>query len=77
MPIYEYKCDDCGNDFEKLVRSASAGSPACPSCGHPRVTVQLSTFAAHANTSAAGSPEMPMGECPGAMCPNAALCGRN
>ena len=22
MPIYEYKCDDCGTRFEKLVRRA-------------------------------------------------------
>ena len=31
MPIYDYKCQACGNAFEMLVRTNSA--PACPKCG--------------------------------------------
>ncbi len=30
MPIYEYSCNDCDNQFEVLVRGED--SPACPSC---------------------------------------------
>lgn len=30
MPIFEYKCKDCGNEFEALVRKSDI--PACPSC---------------------------------------------
>jgi putative FmdB family regulatory protein len=30
MPIYEYKCKGCGNQFEALVRKADV--PECPSC---------------------------------------------
>jgi len=30
MPIFEYKCKDCGNEFEALVRKSDV--PACPSC---------------------------------------------
>jgi len=34
MPIYEYHCPSCGNDFEKLMRMG-ADAPACPECeGH-------------------------------------------
>jgi len=43
MPIFEYKCDDCGRDFEALVRSATV--PVCPQCGGRHLTKQLSTFA--------------------------------
>jgi len=30
MPIYEYECRGCGNQFERLVRTGD--TPACPSC---------------------------------------------
>ena len=30
MPIFEYKCRACGNQFEALVRKSDA--PVCPSC---------------------------------------------
>ena len=30
MPIFEYKCRGCGNEFEALVRKLDI--PACPSC---------------------------------------------
>jgi len=33
MPIYEYRCQSCGKEFE-LFRSASgSGEPACKFCG--------------------------------------------
>lgn len=32
MPIYEYACDSCGHEFEKLQK-ISAPAPECPSCG--------------------------------------------
>jgi putative FmdB family regulatory protein len=31
MPIYDYHCPACQNDFELLVRSSTV--PACPQCG--------------------------------------------
>jgi putative FmdB family regulatory protein len=45
MPIFEYACTSCGNQFESLHRAA-APSPPCPSCGHAEVQRKLSTFAA-------------------------------
>jgi putative FmdB family regulatory protein len=36
VPIYEYRCEQCGVTFEKFYRSAAAaGEAACPSCGRP------------------------------------------
>ena len=35
MPIYEYKCPECGAGFEKLCRSWNQGErqQTCPKCG--------------------------------------------
>lgn len=77
MPIFEYKCDQCGSTFEKLVRSAGTAPAACPSCGHTAVTKQLSVFAAHAASSRGSGSELPM-QCPsGGVCPHPEVCGRN
>lgn len=34
MPIYEYRCAECGEIFEE-IGSVGASSPACPACGRP------------------------------------------
>jgi putative FmdB family regulatory protein len=74
MPIYEYRCEKCGTEFEKLVRrSADSNGVTCPSCGHSRLTLRLSVFAAP--QSARRSAQAP--SCPSGMCPTPDLCGRN
>jgi len=42
VPIYEYKCNECGNRFEKLVRGKERVS--CPSCSSRKLTKLFSTF---------------------------------
>ncbi|MGB7762927.1 MAG: zinc ribbon domain-containing protein [Bryobacteraceae bacterium] len=75
MPIYEYKCQDCGTRFEKLVRGSGRPELECPSCGQKRLEQQLSTFAAHSASSSRAS-EAPA--CPsGGPCPNPGMCGMN
>jgi putative FmdB family regulatory protein len=32
MPIFEYRCSGCGDEFEQLVLHSSP-VPECPSCG--------------------------------------------
>ncbi len=45
MPIYEYHCDKCGENFEKFVRSrASLSELCCPHCGSGGVEKRLSLF---------------------------------
>lgn len=35
MPMYVYKCDDCGNHFEKLQKFSDKPLKTCPRCkGH-------------------------------------------
>jgi putative FmdB family regulatory protein len=75
MPIYEYKCEDCGTKFEKLVRGSST-AVACPSCGQDHLQQEYSTFAARANGVSQEAAPM-QGGCPAGMCGNPGLCGRN
>ena len=75
MPIFEYQCDDCGTSFEKLVRKSDADGVACPSCGEKHLKQQYSTFAARANGTQSAVADMP--SCPGGMCGNPGMCGRN
>jgi putative FmdB family regulatory protein len=42
MPLYEYKCQACGHDFETLVRGAER--PACPACQSHDLERLLSSF---------------------------------
>ncbi len=35
MPIYEYRCQACGHDLEKLQRLSDAPLTDCPACGKP------------------------------------------
>lgn len=35
MPIYAYKCADCGHEKEVLQKISDAPLTDCPSCGHP------------------------------------------
>jgi putative FmdB family regulatory protein len=75
MPIYEYRCDDCGTKFEKLVRrAAETAELTCPECGQPHLSQELSRFAAH---SAGAKGEAAMPQCASGMCPTPGLCGRN
>ena len=45
MPIYEYKCRGCGNEFEAFVLPQSPGAPKCPSCKSEDLEQLLSEFA--------------------------------
>jgi putative FmdB family regulatory protein len=42
MPIYEYHCEKCEQDFEYLV--IGSDDPLCPSCHSKKVCKQMSTF---------------------------------
>jgi putative FmdB family regulatory protein len=73
MPIYEYRCDDCGAEFEKRVaRAADAGSVQCPSCNQAHLTQRLSTF----SSVMGGSKSAGGASCPSAGgCPGRGTCG--
>jgi putative FmdB family regulatory protein len=54
MPIYEYTCPECGETFDKLVRSADA-EIACPRCGSREVRKKVSVFASSSRGMGSGN----------------------
>jgi len=45
MPIYEYRCEECGKRSSALLASYSSPDPACPHCGKSALRRLISTFA--------------------------------
>ena len=69
MAIYEYHCEECGEDFELWRRISDNNLPVCPKCGGQKVDKLIShssfvlkgtgwyaTDYAHKGASSAGSP---------------------
>ena len=67
MPIYEYRCPGCGQEFQKLVYGQSA--VACPSCQSPEVRRTLSIFGIRGGSAPVASERV------GATCCGAGGCG--
>jgi putative FmdB family regulatory protein len=53
MPLFEYRCADCGHQFEFLTRGSAA--PACPKCESQSLEKQLSVFAVGGASAGAAS----------------------
>ena len=45
VPIYEYRCEECGKKSSALLPSFSSPDPVCPHCGKPGLRRLVSTFA--------------------------------
>ena len=41
MPIYEYRCDACGQKLEALQKLSDSPLTDCPACGKPRLSKLL------------------------------------
>ncbi|MBN1811206.1 MAG: zinc ribbon domain-containing protein [Anaerolineae bacterium] len=45
MPVYEYRCAECGEKFDLFLRSAmQKAAPICPKCGSSEVEKAISLF---------------------------------
>lgn len=63
MPLFEYKCRECGTTFEKIVPSSTT-EVACKKCASAKVEKLLSVFAVGgASRSAAPMETGPCGAC--------------
>lgn len=52
MPFYEYRCNECGEAFEKMLRFSEADHlPVCPKCASANTQKKLSRVAAFGVTS--------------------------
>ena len=63
MPIYEYICDDCKSQFEKIVINRQQ-EISCPKCSSNKATIQLSVF----SSAISGSPKSSSGSSGGGSC---------
>ena len=54
MPIYEYRCEECGKRSSALLASFSSADPACPHCGKRSLRRLVSTFATVSSGEAEG-----------------------
>jgi putative FmdB family regulatory protein len=54
MPIFEYRCRECEQSFEALVRGGE--SPECPGCRSSQLDKLLSASAAHTGQSRGSLP---------------------
>ena len=72
MPIYEYHCMKCNNDFEYLVMGNAA--PDCPACNSKKVKRLMSAcgFVSKGNngdgSTASSSTSSSCGSCSAASC---------
>jgi putative FmdB family regulatory protein len=55
MPIFEYKCADCGKVSEFLEKADSKTAHTCQACSGKNLTKQFSTFSAVVKQPSAGS----------------------
>ena len=56
MPIFEYRCKDCGEKFETLVYSTSDTKEIeCPECGSTKTEKQMSMFASSGGNESGGA----------------------
>lgn len=67
MPMYEYRCAGCGEEFETYV-STGATAVACPACASREVKRKLSVFALKSDGPFASSAMPSGGSCCGGGC---------
>ena len=71
MPIYEYHCNACGSDFEKLVFGSNP-EVSCEKCGSQKTEKRMSRFGA--GRSSSGSSAAGSGGCGGCSSSSCAGC---
>lgn len=67
MPIFEYHCHKCGEDFEKLVFNRSQ-TVDCPSCHGQDVQKKFSTFGMKSGGTFVSSSGSSCGSCTSHSC---------
>jgi putative FmdB family regulatory protein len=79
MPIHEYGCATCGQEFEALVRPSAPEPPPCPACGgadlHKKFSVPASAQTGGMKGSLPVCAPVPSGGGCGAPACGAGFCG--
>lgn len=70
MPMYEFKCPQCGNTLTKLCKMGETGQELrCPHCGNTGLNRLISSFASPGVSGASGG-----GGCPSSCGGNCSSC---
>ena len=66
MPLYDYKCEKCGEQFEQLLSASNKNAAVkCPKCNSTKTTRQFSSFTGTCSAGAGtGAAACPTGTCP-------------
>ncbi len=71
MPIYEYRCQECANEFETLLLNREERA-RCPVCGSQTLSRLLSAHAVGSgapDTACGAAPCSPVPACGAGACP--------
>ena len=63
MPLYEYRCANCGHVMEVLEKADTNGRHTCEKCGSHQMQKLFSSFAVGGSAQSSG------GSCPTGTCP--------
>jgi putative FmdB family regulatory protein len=64
MPIFEYKCSDCGRAYDVLHKGAeNPDIVQCPSCASRSYVKKFSSFSASTGSTASASSSCESGNC--------------
>ena len=72
MPIYEFVCDQCKHEFEKLVFNSSE-KIGCPKCNGKKVSRKMSAFAFSSGGKFKSTASSSCGSCSSGSCSS---CGK-
>ena len=76
MPLYEFRCADCGQIFDRLQPMGS-DAPACAACGSSEVNRLISLIGGLVGSSGSAGSSFGGGGGGGCGCGGACACGRN
>jgi putative FmdB family regulatory protein len=74
MPLYEYRCKDCNQESELLVKSLEA-QPGCPECGSKRLEKLLSVIGSPMIGSTSKPTQSDPGTCGRSQCARGCMFG--
>ncbi len=74
MPIYEFVCSECGEEFEELILGTNK-NVKCKKCGSKDVQKKMSAFAFKSGVKFVGTGKKAAAACSGCTSTSCSSCG--